>query len=205
MRRPEQGNLPYSGRVRRFLVAIAVNQRAAFYVRTRGQIRDTTNAIRKTTKRTCAIPDAAPAIPPKPRSAAINAMIRNVIAQESMTLPFQSVRSFGTDRVEVHDSCQKRFAFQFHSQLMAWHIFGVLEKHHTPLEEFGTGRTRCRLSAQRSEHRCPSRFAQVASRYPQSMAGTQAGRLRRPVRIRRRFAPPRSNRHSERNEQPTED
>lgn len=42
---------------------------------------DRTNSTRKTRNRIFAIPAAVPAIPPKPKRAAIRAMIRNVMAQ----------------------------------------------------------------------------------------------------------------------------
>jgi len=45
-----------------------------------------TNSTIKTKNRIFAIPTAVPAIPPKPRMAAISAMMRNVMAQESMVL-----------------------------------------------------------------------------------------------------------------------
>ena len=43
-----------------------------------------TKRIRKTTKQTCAAHDAVPARPPNPRTAAINAIIRKVSAQDNM-------------------------------------------------------------------------------------------------------------------------
>ena len=47
---------------------------------------DTTNSTRNTTNKIWAIPLAAPAIPPKPNTAAIIAIIRKAIAHDSITL-----------------------------------------------------------------------------------------------------------------------
>ncbi len=48
---------------------------------------ETTNSTRKITNRICAIPVAAPAIPPKPNSAAISATIRKNTAQPNIVIP----------------------------------------------------------------------------------------------------------------------
>lgn len=52
--------------------------------RTRGMIRLMRNSTRNTKNNTCAIELAVPAIPPKPKTAAIKAITKNVSAQLNM-------------------------------------------------------------------------------------------------------------------------
>ena len=47
-----------------------------------------TNRMRKTTKMIFAMPTAVPAIPPNPRTAAMSAMTRKVIAQDNIMSSF---------------------------------------------------------------------------------------------------------------------
>src|ERR671937_596402 len=61
---------------------------------------DTTNAIRNSQNRTCAIPAAAPAMPVKPRIAAMIATMKNPIAQLSIEPP--------TVALDNRGSCKRR-------------------------------------------------------------------------------------------------
>src|ERR687888_2496311 len=61
---------------------------------------DTTNAIRNSQNRTCAIPAAAPAIPVKPKIAAMIATMKNPIAQLSIEPP--------TVALDNRGSCKQR-------------------------------------------------------------------------------------------------
>src|SRR4051812_20945377 len=66
----------------------------------------TTNEIRKSTtktqKRIDAMPDAVPAIPPKPRTPAINATTRKMSAQRSMAVSEGGIRSMDA---AAHQRC----------------------------------------------------------------------------------------------------
>ena len=62
-----------------------------FLPRTAPAIADTIKSTRKTKNRIFAIPAAAPAIPLKPSTAAMSAMMRNVMDHDNMILPFCSV------------------------------------------------------------------------------------------------------------------
>jgi hypothetical protein len=53
---------------------------------------ETRNKIRNTTNKTCATHAASPAMPPKPKAAAISATTKNVSAQDNMFVLLQFKR-----------------------------------------------------------------------------------------------------------------
>src|SRR5690606_17477343 len=75
----------YSALLRRLQSSMPPTRRGQSRGR-RPMMKDTMNRTRNTTNRILAMPVAVPAMPPKPRTAAMMAMIRNVIAQLSMVV-----------------------------------------------------------------------------------------------------------------------
>ncbi len=78
--------LASKGRIQTISLKYATGNLQAQIRSLRPKIRDTIKRIRKTTNSIFAIPAAVPAIPPKPKTAATNAMIRKITAHPNIVI-----------------------------------------------------------------------------------------------------------------------